>query len=137
MTKKTRWKILACVLVVLLLGWVLLNPPGRLGICTFGLTTYGCIPHPVSDIQVRCDGRTRSVEKTHDLKLEHVQWLLDPIPTVLIISTGWDGVTNTEQKIRDLKDCEVRILKTGEAVKEYNHLKKQGEKIAIHVHSTC
>ena len=137
MTKKTRWKILACVMVVLLLGWVLLNPPGRLGICAFGLTTYDCIPYPVSDIQIRCDGRTRSVEKTHDLKLEHVQWLLDPMPTVLIISTGWDGVTNPEQKIRDLKDCEVRILKTGEAVKEYNHLKKQGEKIAIHVHSTC
>ncbi len=137
MTKKKRRKILGGALVILLVGWVLFNPPGRFGICTFGLTTYGCIPRPVSDIQVRCDGKTRSVEKTHALKLDHVQWLLDPVPSILIIGIGWEGAVNPEQQIRDLKDCEVRILKTGEAVKEYNRLKRQGKRVAIHVHSTC
>lgn len=135
--KKARWKIIAGVLVVLLVGWIILNPPGRFGVCTFGLTTYGCIPHPASDIQVRADGVTRTVGKTHDLKLSHVQWLLDPAPEVLIIGTGWDGVTSPEKAISNITQCEVRIAKTGEAISLYNQLKKQGKTVAIHVHSTC
>ena len=124
-------------MAVCLAGWLILNPPGRFGICTFGLVTYGCIPRPASDIQVRGDGATRTVEKTHDLKLADVQWLLDPLPGVLIISVGWDGAVTPEKAIAGIAQCEVRILKTGEALKLYNALKRQGQKIAIHVHSTC
>jgi hypothetical protein len=135
--KKMHWKIFVSALIVILVGWVLLNPPGRFGLCTFGLITYHCIPRPVSDIQVRCDGATRTVAKTHYLKFSHVQWLLDPVPDILIIGTGWDGVTTPERAITGIKQCEVRLLKTGEAIKLYNKLTRKGMKVAIHIHSTC
>ena len=137
MTKKKRRIMLAGAVVVLLVGWLLVNPPGRFGICTFGLTTYGCIPYPASDIQVRGDGQTRSVEKTHALRLEHVQWLLDPMPAFMIIGIGWDGAATPEEGIKGVKGCEVQMLKTGEALKEYNRRKERREDVAIHVHSTC
>ena len=102
MTKKKRRMIFGASLAILLAGWVFLNPPGRFGFCAFGLTTYGCIPRPASDVQVRCDGATRSVEKTHALKLEHVQWLLEPMPSILIIGIGWDGAVHSLEQVKDL-----------------------------------
>ena len=137
MTKRKRRLIFGACSAIILVGWVLLNPPGHFGFCMFGLTTYDRIPRPASDLQVRCDGTTRSMEKTHALKLEHVQWLLDPMPSILIIGIGWDGAVHPLEQVKDLKDCEVRILKTGEAIEEYNRLKSQGERVAIHAHSTC
>ena len=137
MTKKKRRMIFGASLAILLAGWVFLNPPGRFGFCAFGLTTYGCIPRPASDVQVRCDGTTRSVEKTHALKLEHVQWLLEPMPSILIIGIGWAGAVHPLEQVKDLKDCEVRILKTGDAIEEYNRLKSEGQMVAVHIHSTC
>ncbi len=135
--KKTRWKLIVGISAILFLGWVVLNPPGRFGICSFGFTTYGCIPWPASDVQVRADGAMRRVEKTHDLKLNNVRWLLDPVPEVLIIGIGWEGGASPEKAISGITQCQVRVLKTGEAIRLYNRLKKQGKKVAIHVHSTC
>jgi len=134
-----RRKSIIIVLVVCagLAAWICINPPGRFGICTFACITYGGIPTPLSDLQVRSDGKTRTVEKTHDLRLEHVRWLLESKPEILMIATGWDGVTKPSKNIIDLQDCEVTILKTGEAVKLYNRLKREKKKVSIHVHSTC
>jgi hypothetical protein len=137
MTKKKRRMILGASLMTLLGGWIFLNPPGRFGVCMFGLTTYGCVPRPISDLQVRCDGETRTVEKTHALKLDNVGWLLDPMPSILIIGIGWDGAVHPLDLVKDIQDCKVRILKTGEALKEYNRCKDEGKRVAIHVHSTC
>ena len=137
MMKKKRRMIFGASLAILFIGWVLLNPSDRFGFCTFGLTTYSCIPRPAVDVQVRCDGTTRSVEKTHALKLEHVQWLLEPMPSILIIGIGWDGAVHSLEQVKDLKDCEVRILKTGDAIEEYNRLKSEGQMVAVHIHSTC
>ncbi len=123
--------------LALAVAWPCINPPGRFGICFFALTTYGSIPRPIEDLQVRCDGATRSIEKTHSLKYEHVAWLLEPAPEVLIIATGWDGVAIPEARIEEISMCEVKVLKTGEAVRLYNRLKGQGRRVAIHVHSTC
>ena len=114
-----------------------MNPPGRFGICFFGCSTYSCLPRPFSDIQVRADGRTRSVEKTHDLQHKHIEWLLDPMPEILIIGIGWDGIVKVDEKIQKGAGCEVRIEKTGKAIGLFNSLKKQKRKVAIHVHSTC
>jgi len=136
--KLTVTKILVTIIVVFLLGWFCFNPPGRFGICRFGATVYSGIPRsPVSDFQVRCDGKTRSLAKTHDLKYKNIEWLLAPMPDVLIISTGWNGVVVPSEKIRELDECEVKMLKTPDAVKLYNKLKKEGRKVAIHVHPTC
>jgi hypothetical protein len=134
--KKRRVFVLVFIIAALVI-WLWINPPGRFGFCTFGLTTYNCIPRPLSDLQVRSDGKTRKSEKTHDLKMEHVQWLLEPKPQILIIGTGWDGAVKPQADIQKIKDCDVRILKTEEAVKEFNQIKRNNKKVAIHIHSTC
>ena len=125
------------VLVALLVVWVVLNPPGRFGMCRFAFTTYNCVPYPAMDIQVRADGVSRRVERTHDLRLPAVQWLLDSQPDVLIISTGWQGAVNVADAIREIKRCKVEVLMTPEAIDRFNRLKRAGKKVAIHVHSTC
>ena len=137
MTKKKRRMLFGASLVIVFLGWVFFNPPGYFGFCTFGLTTYGSVPRLAADIQVRCDGATRSVEKTHALKLEHVRWLLEPMPSILIISVGWDGAVHPLDELKDFKECEVQFFKTGEAIEKYNRLKSEGQSVAIHIHSTC
>jgi hypothetical protein len=137
MSKKKRMVFVLVFIIAALVVWLCINPPGRFGFCTFGLTTYNCIPRPLSDLQVRSDGQTRKAEKTHSLKLEHVQWLLEPKPQILIIGTGWDGVVKPHPDIQKINDCDIRILKTEEAVKTFNRLKQENKKVAIHVHSTC
>jgi len=56
---------------------------------------------------------------------------------VLIIAIGWDGVTRPAAEIAALQQCQVKILKSGEALKLFNQLKKAGRLVAIHYHSTC
>ncbi len=135
MTK--RRKLIGVAGLVIIGAWVGVNRPGRFGICVFACTTYNSIPRPAGDMQVRADGQVRSVDKTHDLEYDCVEWLLDPLPEVLIISTGWSGVVRPDDRIRGLPDCQVRILRTPDAVKLFNKLKREKRKVAIHVHSTC
>ena len=125
------------VLGLLLTGWLLANPPGRFGWSCYAYTTYNALPRPVSDFQIRADGSTRKVDKTHQLSFDRIEWLLDPQPEVLIIGLGWDGVTEPDAKIRNYKDCEIQFLKNDEAIELFNRLKKEGKRVAIHYHSTC
>lgn len=117
-------------------AWIALNPPGQFGFCRFAWTTYDCMPHPLGDIQVRADGRTRTVDKTHALSFGDVEWLLEPRPDLLIIAIGWDGVVKPDEEIRAKAGCEVKFEKTAEAIRLYNST-KGARKIAIHLHSTC
>ena len=122
---------------LLLAGWLWFNPPGRFGWCCFGLTTYGGWPRPIADLQIKADGSLRKVPKTHALPLDQIQWLIEPLPETLIISTGWNGVLEPDEPIKKLKGVEVRILKSKEAAELFNQLKKAGKRVAIHFHSTC
>ena len=134
-----RKKVIAILTALLVVSgvWLFFNPPGRFGWGCYAYTTYGSIPRPVSDLQVRCDGAVRTVDKTHDLAYDHVRWLLDPMPEILIVGTGWDGVTVPRSEVKNLQGCEVEVLETGDALDRYNRLKREGRKVAIHVHSTC
>lgn len=120
-----------------LVVWLSFNPPGRFGWCFYAWTSYNAFPRPVFDLQVRSDGALRTVEKTHELSLERIRWLLDPAPEVLIVSIGWDGVVRPGPEIAAWKGCEVRILKNRDAIQHFNDLKRAGRKVAIHYHSTC
>lgn len=136
---KAARTILAWLLVVagMAVIWFVANPPGRFGWSCYGFSTFDACPRPVSDFQVRADGRIRKVPKTHQLSLEQVEWLLDPNPEVLIIALGWDGVTSAEEKIRAHQGCEIHFLKNREAIELFNRMKSSGRKVAIHYHSTC
>jgi hypothetical protein len=136
--KRTR-KLIALLVIVGVLAtvWIFANRPGRFGWCCYGYTTYGSWPRPISDFQVRGDGETRKVEKTHELSFEQIKWLLDSKPDVLIIALGWDGITTPDDRIREYKGCEIYILKNKQAIDLFNRLKQSGKRVAIHYHSTC
>jgi hypothetical protein len=132
-----KWVIASGLLCGLLIVWMVVNPIARFGFCTFGLTVYNARPYPASDLDIRSDGELRIAEKTHDLRLDAVKWLLEPKPEVLIIAIGWNGMTKVDQAIEKIPDTEVRILKSGEARALYNQLKAAEKKVAIHYHATC
>jgi hypothetical protein len=136
---KSKKKFIAVLAVIAVLStiWLVGNPPGRFGWCCYAYTTYGAFPRPIADLQVRADGTTRKVAKTHQLTFEQIEWLLDSKPEVLIIAQGWDGVTTPDDRIREHHGCEVRLLKNKEAIELFNRLKRSGKLVAIHYHSTC
>ena len=137
MTPKRKIITVLAVVAVLIGGWLLGNPPGRFGWCCFGYATFNAWPRPISDFQVRADGETRKIAKTHQLALEQIQWLLDSKPEVLIIALGWDGVTTPDDRIREHRGCETHLLKNKEAIELFNRLRRAGKRVAIHYHSTC
>jgi hypothetical protein len=137
MSRKRKIILALAVLAVFTPIWLMANPPGRFGLCCFSYSTYNAFPRPVVDFQVRSDGKTRMVRKTHDLTFDRIEWLLEPMPETLIIATGWDGVTRPDYKILHYKGCELLILKNKEGIERFNELKKAGKRVAIHYHSTC
>ena len=82
MKRKRRLIAALVVLALVTAGWLMANPPGRFGWCCYAYTTYNACPRPISDFQVRADGSTRKVTKTHQLSFEQIEWLLDPEPEV-------------------------------------------------------
>jgi hypothetical protein len=136
-TRTRKWRYLLIAACVSAIVWAAINPPGLFGLSGFGFTAYGCRPFIISDVQVRADGASRTCQKTHDLQLEDIRWLLQPQPEILIIGTGWNGIVEVAEAVRELPGIDVRILKSGQAKELYNRLKRAGKKVAIHYHSTC
>ena len=137
-SKRRRYFVrLLPIMIICFVVWVIANPRERFGWCCFALTTYDTIPRPIADYQVRSDGEVRSVSKTHAISLATVEWLLESSPQMLIIGTGWNGVAKADATVTDIDVCEVRILKTSEALTLFNRLKSSGIAVSIHVHSTC
>jgi hypothetical protein len=118
--------------------WMIGNPLGGFGWRTFGFTVYNALPYPIVDLQVRPDGSVRVVHKTHELEGGDILWLLDSRPDMLIIATGWDGFVRIGKSVYAGHALPApRILRTGEAVREFNRLRKSGVRVAMHLHSTC
>ena len=137
MNRKRKLILALATVAVITPVWLIANPPGRFGLCCFSYTTYNALPLPTTDFQVRSDGRMRVVWKTHDLTFDRIAWLLEPMPEILIIATGWDGVTRPDDKILHYKGCELLVLQNKEAIERFNEMKKAGKRVAIHYHSTC
>ena len=135
--KTRRWLLVLIAACVLTVSWVTVNRPGRFGLCRFGFTVYSCRPFIVSDVQIRADGASRTVDKSHDLQMETLSWLLTPEPEILIIGTGWEGATEVARAVRELPGVDVRILKSGAARDLYNRFRRTGKRVAIHYHATC
>ena len=122
---------------MVLSAWFVVNPPGRFGWCAFGWTVYNSFPRPISDLQINGDGDLLKVDKTHDLTLDRVQWLMDSDAEVIIIATGWHGSCAPRKLLLDRASNSFHFLKTGEAIRLFNQLRKAGKRVAIHLHSTC
>ena len=77
--------------IAVIVGWLIVNPVGQFGKCFYAFTVFNSVPYPLMDLQIRADGTHRRISKTHDLKLDQLQWLLESEPDLLIVSLGWDG----------------------------------------------
>jgi hypothetical protein len=135
--RRKGWILVGIAAAVLAGAWFTLNPPGRFGFAVFGLTTYNSVLWPVTDLEVRADGSSRRVSKTHDLLLDDIAWLLESRPETLILTEGWRGAVHIREQLRRLAGLDVRVLRTPDALRLFNRLKRDGVRVAIHVHSTC
>jgi hypothetical protein len=123
--------------MALAIAWVAPNRPGRFGLAVFGLTTCSSFPWPGVDLQVRPDGTSRRVEKTHELSADDIAWLVESDPETLILSEGWRGAVRVPEELRHQQGLDVHVLRTPDALRLFNQLRTAGTRVAIHVHSTC
>ena len=75
----------------------------------------------------------------HFLTEDDISEILDYKPEVLIIGTGASGLMKVDDKLKDkLKSLEIDyiIIKTSEAVLEYNEIYKE-KKVVAALHLTC
>jgi len=135
--KRKRWVLPGIAIVALAVAWFALNRPGRFGLAVFGFTAYNSIPWPGVDLQVRPDGTSRRVEKTHELSANDIAWLVESHPETLILSEGWRGAVRVPEELRHQEGLDIRVLRTPDALRLFNQLRAAGTRVAIHVHSTC
>ncbi len=126
------------VVAVLVVAWLALEPGDRFGHSTSALTTWDRVPLPYVDLQVRGDGTFRVVPKTHRVTAGTLAWLAEPAPDVVIFARGWEGHDARFAGLPPaLRSTRILELPTGEALSTFNVLRRQGLRVAIHVHSTC
>ncbi len=131
-------KFIALVIIALLLAlWVFANPRGKFGYSTFGLTTYNALPIPYFDPIVHSDGTLSfRKEKNHFISLNESKILLSETPNFLIVGSGYSGLVQVDSRINSTT-TQLEVLPTPEALKRFNQLKDQGQKVSAIIHSTC
>jgi hypothetical protein len=126
----------AAVVVILITAWVGVNPIGRFGFCRFGLLVYSAIPFPVTDLVIHANGLPAlRGSKAHLVTSAEIEGLLEEGPDVLIIGTGYDNMVQVEKEVAALST--IVILPTPQAVRRYNELRGEGQRVAAIIHSTC
>lgn len=66
--------------------------------------------------------------------------LLSKKPYAIVIANGWDEILEVSQKFKAKSErlgIELKILRTPEAVEEYNRLVEKGKKVNALIHTTC
>lgn len=77
---------------------------------------------------------------THQIGDWEVEELFSGKPEIIIIGNGFDGVMETSSKLKVKSEklgIELRVLKTPQAVEEFNKLSKAGKKVNALIHTTC
>ncbi len=77
-------------------------------------------------------------ERGHVLQKKDLGPILEAELDTLVVGTGHDGMMRVEEDVREYckeRGVELIELKSGEAVKKYNSMKKRGLALAIHL--TC
>lgn len=128
--------LLLISVVILIAAWFVVNPSGQFGFSREGFTTYSMMPIPWFDIQVRTNGEWRTVKKDGTITEEAILWLMESKPQMLIIGRGYKTETPVDPAILERKDCEIKVLETGEALKIFNQLRREQRRVAIHLRST-
>jgi len=119
---------------------------------TFGLIVYKGIPIPVFDVIIYPNGTFRLVDKKHEFNEQDQSTIFKINSDIIIIGSGDYGLGGKgfdfEKKFNEQhgyvfnaeteKMMEVLILKTPEACRVFNKLKKEGVlKVLFILHNTC
>ncbi len=129
-------KPLITLFIVGLAMWIFINPPGKFGLHFFGFTVYSGIPIPFLDMKIHVNGLPGLREKTHYVSVSEVKELLAENPEAIIIGTGYEERVTVDPKVREL-EAKIIVLETSKAIEKFNSLKKEGEKVAAIIHTTC
>lgn len=76
----------------------------------------------------------------HLIKSEDLKEVAQEEPDFLVIGTGAYGAMRIAEEATKFLFCQkikTIIIKTGEAIKEYNRLAQEGKKVSVLLHLTC
>ncbi|UCG04156.1 MAG: Mth938-like domain-containing protein [Candidatus Heimdallarchaeota archaeon] len=76
----------------------------------------------------------------HNLHMEDLHEVINRKPEFFIVGTGYNGVMRVPKNlIVQLEELGIKItvMKSVDAVKEYNKLVKEGKRVAAGLHLTC
>jgi hypothetical protein len=76
----------------------------------------------------------------HSLHMEDLEEVVKRKPEILIIGTGYNGIMKVPQALISQLDelgIKTTVMKSTEAVREYNKLVKEKKKVAVGLHLTC
>jgi hypothetical protein len=94
------------------------------------------------DILIHPDGRVEQRKGgiwrfgSHNIKEEEAEKLLREKPEVVLVGTGTQGRAHLSEDI-EVKQAELAVLNSKEAVERFNKLVDQGKKVAALIHITC
>jgi len=112
-----------------------------------GLIVYKGIPVPYFDVMIFPSGFFRPVDKKHMFNNRDLQFLLRREADIILVGSGTRGRGGKgfpEQAISQFiynanlrRGTQVIILRTPEACREFERLKREGKKVLFVLHSTC
>jgi hypothetical protein len=75
---------------------------------------------------------------THRIGEWEIRKLKEGSPEVIMVASGFDGVLKvSDEDKKKFGEVDLRVLKSEEAIREYNRLVEEGKKVNILVHTTC
>ncbi len=114
---------------------------------SYGITVYKGIPLLFFDVMIFENGAFRFVDKKHDFNFRDKRTIYHYSTDILLIGSGEDGLGGNgfPEKFKPqfvfstdkLKPLQIIILKTPEACKKFNQLKKEGYNVLFIIHNTC
>ena len=114
---------------------------------SYGITVYKGIPLLFFDVMIKENGFFRFVDKKHDFNTRDLKTIYHYSTDILLIGSGDKGLGGNgfpEKQMTQfvfnavkMRPLQVIILKTPDACKKYNQLKKEGYNVLFIIHNTC
>jgi hypothetical protein len=138
--RKKRVLIRWTVVLILILGWCIVNPPLRFGLHCFWLTIYSCVPIPVADVRIHSNGfasfrGTKSQEITNEEVTKLIGTNENGFPDIVVIGTGYKNGGTVEADVAVELQVPIEAYPTPQAIDRFNQLRSQGKRVAAIIHT--